>query len=253
MEISRTEGYYGGYGAWATANQTATAKAKSVQATENAKENSEDDYFNSLAKLVPSADVRLGNTFASDKTGKTLTLDPRLLEKMQKDPNFESKMKGMIKGVETAMNIMSSISKATGFTCVYKHSYIDENGHYRSTAVYKNDRMLKLSEKLRAERKEATEKLLASSKEKIAKKQEALKDKLAKRLEEKLEEQKAEKVENAAEVSPQEKVKETSEDKTPILEEGIVYFDDEEIPALAAANKRKETDSPVGAALDLTV
>ncbi len=39
-------------------------------------------------------------------------------------------MKDMIKGVESMSKLAESMAKASGWTIVYQHSYIDENGKY---------------------------------------------------------------------------------------------------------------------------
>ena len=85
---------------------------------------------------------------------------------MQNDPEKEKDMKDLIKGVEFMTKLSESIAKATGWTIVYQHSYIDENGKYYLRMQTRNDGMLKLSDKLRKERQENSEKLIEKSKEK---------------------------------------------------------------------------------------
>ncbi|WP_156337609.1 hypothetical protein [Roseburia faecis] len=46
-----------------------------------------------LEKLAPSVEFGIGNTHSSAKSGKTLTINQKLLEKMQDDPNKEKEMK----------------------------------------------------------------------------------------------------------------------------------------------------------------
>ena len=57
---------------------------------------------------------------------------------------------------------------ASGWSVVFKHDYIDENGKYRQIALVRNDFMLNMSDKLREERKKNFEKLIEKMKEKIA-------------------------------------------------------------------------------------
>ena len=80
----------------------------------------------------------------------------------------------MIKCVESMSKLAESIAKATGWTIVYQHSYIDENGKYYCRMQTRNDGMLNLSDKLREERKKNSEKLLEKTKEKAAEKEEKL-------------------------------------------------------------------------------
>ena len=37
-------------------------------------------------------------------------------------------MKELIKGVESAVNMLDSVMNASGWSVVFKHDYIDENG-----------------------------------------------------------------------------------------------------------------------------
>lgn len=150
---------------------------KTAETAEGSKPKNTAEYMRELSKLVPSAECRVGNTFASAKNGITLTINPQLLEEMQNNPEKEREMKELIKGVEAAVNMLESINKASGWTVVYKHCYIDENGKFRSVAYLRNDFMLKMSDKLREERKKNAEKLLERQKEKAAER--LLKEKIA--------------------------------------------------------------------------
>ncbi len=132
------------------------------------------EYTKELAKLVPSVEFKVGTACSSARNGKTLTVHPGLLEKMQNDPEKEKDMKDMIRGVESMSKLAESMAKATGWTIVYQHSYIDENGKYHCRMQTRNDGMLKLSDKLREERKKNSEKLLEKTKEKAAEKKEKL-------------------------------------------------------------------------------
>ncbi|MCM1273613.1 MAG: hypothetical protein NC225_09860 [Clostridium sp.] len=201
MEIS---GSYNNYASYVVENK-ATGNARKKEAPEPAESKTErsaagnkpgstTDYMNTLKKLAPSVEFRTGCFCASDKSGKTLTINPKALEKMQNDPEFEKKMKELIGGVEKMEKISESFNKATGWTTVYRHSYIDENGNYCHIALTRNDRMSKLNEKLREERRQNAEKLIKKTREKSAKKK--------KELEELLEEKRAEK---ATEENRQEK------------------------------------------------
>ena len=166
-------------------NQQAASKTETKEAT-TVKKNAGDatnnsDYFNNLTKLAPSVDCRIGTTYATVKNGKTLTINPKVLEKMQSDPEFEKEMKELIKGVEMMTKFSESLNKASGWTTVYRHGYIDENGKYTHFALVRNEAGYKMSDKLREERRKSSEKLMAKIKEKSAKR----KEELQKSLEEK--------------------------------------------------------------------
>ena len=135
MEVMNSYGSYAMQ--YMTGNSTAsgTKKKDTEQTAETAnssKSKSTADYASELEKLVPSVDFGVGSSVSSAKSGKTLTINPQLLKKMQNDPAQEKETKELIRGVESAMNLIDSITKASGWTCVYKHSYIDENGKYHS-------------------------------------------------------------------------------------------------------------------------
>lgn len=148
------------------------------------------DYARELAKLAPSVKFRVGTTFPSTKSGKTLTVHPKLLEKMQRDPKIEKDMKDMIKGVEFMTKMVDGIQKAGGQTVVYRHSYIDENGKYCAISYTRNEFGSKMSVKLRKERQVNSAKLLERQKERAAKKKERTEAMIRKR---RLEEKKAKK------------------------------------------------------------
>jgi len=206
-----------------------------------------------LAKLVPSVDFRIGNSFASAKSGKTLTVNPKLLEKMQNDPKQEKETKELIKGVESMTRLMNSIYSGSGWTVVYKHSYIDENGKYCSTALIRNDYMLNLSDKLREERKKNSEKLLERSKEKAADKEEELQEATTEKQLLEAEAEKAEEDKNS------DKAEQLLLDKAENSEDGIIYLNDEDMKTIMDSikeNAEQTTDKDtmtVGANLDLQV
>ena len=159
------------------AEKKETSKAAGAQInsnTGNSRTKRTAKYTKELAKLVPSVEFKVGTACSSARNGKSLTVHPGLLEKMQNDPEKEKDMKDMIKGVESMSRLAEGMAKATGWTIVYQHSYIDENGKYHCRMQTRNDGMLKLSDKLREERKKNSEKLLEKTKEKAAEKKEKL-------------------------------------------------------------------------------
>ena len=87
-------------------------------------------------------------------------------------------MKELIKGVESAVNMLDSVMNASGWSVVFKHDYIDENGKYRQIALVRNDFMLNMSDKLREERRKNSEKLIEKTKEKAVEKKKELEDAL---------------------------------------------------------------------------
>lgn len=247
MEITNN---YSSYATQSIAGNTKKKETGKTQETaESSKSRSTTEYANELAKLVPSVDFKVGNGCSSAKSGKTLTINPKLLEKMQNDPEQAKETKELIRGVESAMNLIDSINKASGWTVVYKHSYIDENGKYHSVGHYRNDFMLNMSDKLREERRKNAEKLLEKTKERAAEKTE--------KLEEKLEEKKAEKAEDG---SAYNKAEQLINEKMSASKDGTIYLNGTDMKTIIEAvqeddaGKTTVKDQPqVGANLDLKI
>ncbi len=207
-------------------------------------------YAKELAKLAPSVEFGVGSALSSVKSGKTLTINPKLLEKMQNNPAQEKEMKELIKGVESVTKLSASINKASGWTVVYQHSYIDENGKYHSVGYYRNDFMLNMSDKLREERRKNSEKLIEKTKEKAADKKE--------KLEEALEEKKAEKAEDGT--ATPDKAEQLLEEKMVDSEDGMVYLNDTDIRTIIEAAQEDDAgkttvkeQAQVGTNLDLKI
>ena len=222
---------------------------KTQETAENSKSKKTAEYANELAKLVPSVDFKVGNVCSSAKSGKSLTVNPQLLKKMQNDPEKEKDMKDMIKGVESMSRLAEGMAKATGWTIVYQHSYIDENGKYHCRMQTRNDGMLKMSAKMREERKKISEKLFEKTKEKAAER----KEKLAETLEEK-------KAEKAGDGSAYNKAEQLLEEKMSASQDGTIYLNDADMKTIIEATKEEDAgktiikDQPqVGANLDLQI
>ncbi len=234
-----------------------TKKKETENTSEKAgssKSKSTADYVNELAKLAPSVEFNVGSSYQTAKSGKTLTINPQLLEKMQNDPEQEKETKEMIKGVESMTKLMDGINKASGWTVVYRHSYIDENGKYCEIALVRNDYMLNMSDKLREERKKNSEELIEKSKEKAVEKKEE--------LEETLEEKKLEKEEGEdgkIEIkSAYNKAEQLLNEKIASSKDGMIYLYDTDMKAIIEAAKEDNAGKAntkqhvqVGANIDL--
>lgn len=260
MEITNN---YRSYVAQGMAGNSAagSTKKKETEKTQETAENSKSkktaEYANELAKLVPSVDFKVGNVCSSAKSGKSLTVNPQLLEKMQNDPEKAKDMEDMIKGVESMSRLAEGMAKATGWTIVYQHSYIDENGKYHCRMQTRNDGMLKMSAKMREERKKISEKLFEKTKEKATER----KEKLAETLEEKktaeAEEVTAEKTEGG---SAYNKAEQLINEKMAASKDGTIYLNDTDMKTIIEAAQEEEAgktvvkDQPqVGANLDLKI
>lgn len=233
-----------------------TVDAQKNSKVGNDKTKSTADYAKKLEKLVPSVEFRVGNACVSAQSGKSLTVNPKLLEKMQNDPKKEKDMKDLIKGVESATKLMDGIYKASGWSVVYRHSYIDENGKYSAIACVRNDFMLNMSDKLREERRENSEKLIEKTKEKAAEKEEELSETLEEKNEVK-EDGSDGKIE---EKSTPNKAEQLLNEKLAASKDGIIYLNDTDIRTIIEAAKEDNAgrantkqQAGVGANLDLKV
>ena len=256
MEITNNYSSYA-VQSMAERNRANSTKKKAPETTNSNKAKSTEEYVNELAKLVPSVELKVGNSFSTAKRGKTLTINPQLLEKMQNDPEQEKEMKELIKGAESAVNMLDSVMNASGWTVVFKHDYIDENGKYRQIALVRNDFMLNMSDKLREERRKNSEKLIEKSKEKAA----AAKEK----LEEASEEKKAAVTEEgttkkASEESAYDRVEQILSEKMAASKDGTIYLDDRDMRTIIkdaqeddAGKITVKNQAQIGANLDLKI
>ena len=211
----------------------------------NDKAKSTAGYAKELEKLVPSVEFRVGNACVSAQNGKSLTVNPKLLEKMQNDPKTKKNIEDMIKGVESMSKLAESLTKASGWTIVYQHSYIDENGKYHCRMQTRNDVMLKLSDKLREERKKNSEKLLEKSKEKATENREELQEALdgnKTETEDKKTDGEQEKsgIIVVKENTTLEKVEQMLLEKLENSENGEIYLDDDNMRKIIEAAKEQE-------------
>jgi hypothetical protein len=243
-------------------SETAAAQKNSEAGNDKAK--SVASYVKKLEKLVPSVEFRVGNACLSAQSGKSLTVNPKLLEKMQNDPKTKKDMEDMIKGVESMSKLAESLAKASGWTIVYQHSYIDENGKYHCRMQGRNDGMLKLSDKLREERRRNSEKLIEKSKEKAAEKEKELEGNKIETEEKKAdEEQEKSGITIVKENTLLEKAEQMILEKLENSEKGEIYLDDDDMQkVIEVAREQEEKEAvkkqgnhanPVGANLDLQI
>ena len=94
------ENYYGSYTAQNLSERrtSGSERGRTPAAAKHGNEKSKEAYVKELAKLVPSVEFRVGNTFSSFKNSKTLAISPALVEKMRNDPEQERETKELLKG-----------------------------------------------------------------------------------------------------------------------------------------------------------
>ncbi len=78
-------------------SETASTQKNSI--VENGMAKSTEVYAKELAKLAPSVEFKVGNSYSTAKSGKTLTVNPQLLKKMQNNPEQAKETKELISGV----------------------------------------------------------------------------------------------------------------------------------------------------------
>ncbi len=133
---------------------------------ETAKSGGNEEYLKNLQKQVPYIKLQTGyglNT-SNDSKVNVVNVNPKLLEKMQNDPQAAKEYTQRLKDVESATKWVDNFEKSMGYTAVCRHGYVDENGNFSSFAVVvRKDEM---NEKLRKEAQENAEEQIEKSREK---------------------------------------------------------------------------------------
>lgn len=143
-------------------------------------------YLNQLQKQRTHVRLAAGTGLSMkiDQKQGAVTINPKLLEKMQNDPEAEKKYTELIKNIEMAEKTVGAYYNAMGgYVERTSHWYIDENGEYTHFGYVRRDD--KLNKKLREEAKENAGKLVERSREKVAEKRKRLEEAMKKRMEEK--------------------------------------------------------------------
>lgn len=153
-------------------NETSGIKTEAERKNEagragNAKtERSSRKYLSKLQGKVSVVTLETGyglNTKRDNKIG-TITINPKLLEKMQRDPEAEKKYTQLLKDIERAEKTVTAYYNGLG-GCVERssHWYIDENGKYCHFGYVRRDD--KLNKKLREETQKNAERQIEKCRE----------------------------------------------------------------------------------------
>lgn len=233
--------------------------AATQKSTETAKSGSNEEYLKNLQKQVPYIKLQTGyglNT-SNDSKVNVISVNPKLLEKMQNDPKAAKEYTQRLKDVESATKWVDNFEKSMGYTAVCRHGYVDENGNFSSFAVVvRKDEM---NEKFRKEAQENTEKRIEKSREKARENAEQLAEKLEEKAEEgeKSEEKKVVKEDGTTTPNKAEKL---LEEKMAASKDGTIYLDDTDMKTIIEAAQKEDEgkstvkDQPqVGANLDLKI
>ena len=247
-----------------TAKKEETKETAATQKNaETAKSGGNEEYLKNLQKQVPYIKLQTGyglNT-SNDSKVNVVNVNPKLLEKMQNDPQAAKEYTQRLKDVESATKWVDNFEKSMGYTAVCRHGYVDENGNFSSFAVVvRKDEM---NEKLRKEAQENAEKRIEKSREKARENAEQLVEKMAEKAEEseKKQENAAEKkVVKEDETTTLNKAEQLLEEKIASSKDGTIYLNDTDMKTIIEAAQEKDAgkttvkDQPqVGANLDLKI
>ncbi|MCM1091599.1 MAG: DUF6033 family protein [Muribaculum sp.] len=209
--------------------------------TEIAKSSSNEEYLKTLQKQVPYIKLQTGYGLNTSKDGKVNVVDvnPKLLEKMQNDPQAAKEYMQRLKDVEFATKWVDNYFKSIGHTVVCRHGYIDENGNFSSFAVIV--RKDELNEKLRKEAQENAEKQIEKSREKNHENAEQLVEKMAENAEEAKESEKdntaEKKVVKEDETTTPNKAEQLLEEKIASSKDSTIYLYDTDMQTIIEAAK----------------
>ncbi len=251
MAMEITNNYNAYENIYAAQKKAVDSQKKTVENTEvkesAVKKSSNEEYLKSLQKQVPYMKLQIGSAVNTKNDGKVDVLDinPKLLEKMQNDPEAAQKYTQRIKDVEAAHKFVDNYLKSTGSTVICSHAYLDENGNYCNFTV--SVRRDALNEKLRKEAAENAKKQIEKTRENARKKAEQLTE----QLEEKAEE--AKKTEDNQDQGSIVVVKsDTAQDKAENLlseklenaDDGKIYLDNDDMQTIINAAKEEAQGQP---------
>lgn len=152
-----------------------------------------EDYLKGLQEKLSYVELEIGWSLSMKRDRRSaITVNPKLLERMQNDPEAEKRYTQTLKDIERAEQTANAYYNATGGVVERtSHWYVDENGDYSHFAYTRRDD--KLNKRLREEAKKNAETLIEKTREKARKKKAEQQEQLAERAEEtKKEEEKQE-------------------------------------------------------------
>ena len=153
-------------------------KTKSTTTAKEAKINT-DEYVRKLQKQVKDLSLEVGtgiNTKKDNMVG-AVTINPKLLEKMQNDTKAEREYTQMLQGIQRAESIVGSYYNSIGNVVERtSHWYMDENGNLVSFGHVRIEN--KLDKELRKQADENAKKLIEKTREKAKEKAEELQERL---------------------------------------------------------------------------
>ena len=242
-----------------TAKKEETKETAATQKNaETAKSGGNEEYLKNLQKQVPYIKLQTGyglNT-SNDSKVNVVSVNPKLLEKMQNDPQAAKEYTQRLKDVESATKWVDNFEKSMGYTAVCRHGYVDENGNFSSFAVVvRKDEM---NEKLRKEAQENAEERIEKSREKARENAEKLEEKAEEAKESEKSEEK--KVVKEDRTTTPNKAEQLINEKMATSKDGTIYLNDTDMKTIIEAAQEEDAgkttvkDQPqVGANLDLKI
>lgn len=128
---------------------------------------SNEEYLKTLQKKVPYVKLETGFALNMKKDNRSgvITVNSKLLEKMQNDPEAAKKYTQTLKDIERAEKTGDAYYNALGGVVeMTSHWYVDENGNFSHFAYVRRDD--KLNKKIRKEAQEKAEELIEKTREK---------------------------------------------------------------------------------------
>lgn len=153
-------------------------KTKSTTTAKESKINT-DEYVRKLQKQVKDLFLEVGTGLNTNKDNMVgaVTINPKLLEKMQNNPNAEKEYTQMLQGIQRAESIVGSYYNSIGNVVERtSHWYMDENGNLVSFGHVRIEN--KLDKELRKQADENAKKLIEKTREKAKEKAEELQERL---------------------------------------------------------------------------
>ncbi|MDE7367339.1 MAG: hypothetical protein K2N24_08285 [Lachnospiraceae bacterium] len=210
-----------------------TGKNSQTGTEESTKTQSTQEYLKGLQKKVPYVELETGWGLSMKRDKRSaITVNPKLLEKMQNDPEAEKKYTQTLKDIERAEKIGDAYYNALGGVVERtSHWYVDENGKYYHFAYTRRDD--KLNKKIREEAKKNTEELIEKTREKAREKRKELEERLA------------EKSEEAKDIVA-ERMEQMLTEKLEASENGEIYLDEKDMEPVMEAIREEENASSAG-------
>lgn len=134
-----------------------------------------DNYIQKLQKQLKNLSLKVGTelNMKKDNIAGAVTINPKLLEKMQNNPNAEKKYTQMLQGIQRAESIVGSYYNSIGNVVERtSHWYMDENGNLVSFGHVRIEN--KLDKELRKQADENTKKFIEKTREKARNKAEKI-------------------------------------------------------------------------------